>query len=80
MTDRLTEIEGELKIAREKVLDLRKQLLDAETSVIGLNIEQSNLSNQLREYRDRTVSYELSNREKEIESFKKVLPDIMRKI
>lgn len=68
-----------LNEARNKIKSLTKEILDTETDLIGLKIDKERLVEQLRKLRLRTVDRSMTDREVDIDRFKKALPGILDK-
>lgn len=74
--------DGELDVAdaRYRVEACKKDLLDAESKLIGSKIKLDTLNEQLRVILFYKSNYELSEREQEIAQFKERLPAILDKL
>lgn len=70
----------ELAAARRVVSKLKSELVHAETDVVSLKINEDKYKEQLRVLQARTIKYELSDKDKDIERFKQALPEIMEKL
>lgn len=79
LLQKIKEAVVEQKAARNAVTTLKRQLLDAESQVIFCNLTHERLVEDLRVCRNTTVSYELTEREKDIERFRQVLPDLLKR-
>lgn len=71
--------EVEQKDVRNRVVTLKRNLLDAESELIACNIRKERLVEELRVLRAVSVSHELTDREQDIERFKLVLPELLKR-
>lgn len=69
--------EVEQKDARSRVSALKRELLDAETHLIHCSLTNEKLVEELRVHNNTTVTYEPSERDKDIERFRLVLPELL---
>lgn len=79
LLQKIKEAAVEQKDARNQLAALKRQCLDAETHLIHCNLNYERLVEDLRVCRNTTVSYELTEREKDIERFRQVLPDLINR-
>ena len=80
LQQQLAEIDKDVSAARTVVASLKKQLMDAETVLIGANISRSKILEQMRILRNETVDREITDRQEDIERFKKLLPDLLKTV
>ena len=73
-------LEEDSKIVHEKMIVCRKALTDVESSLIDINITRDILKEKLRVTKSKKVDTEMSDRENDIERFKKILPELLGKI
>lgn len=73
--------EKELKQARNRVAVLKKAWTDAESEMISAKLTRDRLVEQMRIWRNANIDdLETTDREEDIERFKQVLPDLLKKI
>lgn len=79
----LQELEG-FNIATQELRNtfnqLKKHLINVESELIEVALKRERLVEQLRVLRNSTVSVEITERQNEIEKFRRVLPELMEKI
>ena len=76
----IKEVEVEQKEARQAVAFHKKAAVDAETRLIAANLQFEKLKEQLRVYRIVTPRHEDTPRDAEIERFRTILPDLIKKL
>lgn len=70
----------DVKEFRQTVALMKKGLMDAESSLIEATIRQARIQEQLRILRNETVNEEITDRQQEIERFKRLLPELLTKV
>lgn len=75
----IKETEVEKRDARNKVDNLKKSLLDAESDLIAANLRLERLKEELRVHRNTTVKHEPTQREKDIEAFRAKMDDFKKR-
>ena len=73
-------LEEDSKIVHKEMVIRRKALTDVESSLIDINIARDILKEKLRVLKSKKVDTEITDRENDIERFKKVLPGLLAKI
>ncbi len=82
LRQQIAENEYDLKMARDQVADLKEQLTDAETKLIGLKIKNDRLQEQLRVCIATTPKPKdfKSEQDQELERFRARLPALLEKL
>jgi hypothetical protein len=80
LLEKIKEAEVEQVSARMRIVELKRNIMDAETNLIECNLHQERLVEELRVLRLRTVNREQTPEQKEIERFRLVLPELLKKI
>lgn len=80
LTSKIEEIDSTLKEVRKRLSLLKKQVTEEETILITLNISRERLVEQRRLFMKEHYNPEITERENDIERFKKVLPELIKKI
>ncbi len=81
LLQQIAEADSEYRMALSKVNELKKTLLDAETVLININLHRARLREQLRVWRNQNVDdMETTDREEDIARFRKVLPELLKKV
>jgi hypothetical protein len=70
----------DLKQSRLRHADLKNQLIEADTRLIGLKLEKDRLTDQLRRLRNSSISTELDPNDAIDESFRQRFPDLLKKL
>jgi hypothetical protein len=73
-------LEKERQLAYEEMVVRKKALSDAEGVMIDINITRDILKEKLRVLKSKKVDSEISDRENDIERFRKVMPELLQKI
>lgn len=74
---KLAEVDIELRDARNSLSDSKRRVTEAETKVIAIKLSKDRLMEEIRVFRNQTVSEELTEREKDIARFKEALPSLL---
>lgn len=77
---KLLNLDYDIDEAKKKFLQLKKDILLVEDNIISYKEEYRKLNNKLNDLRARTLDSELTDREKEILTFKEKLPELLKKI
>lgn len=77
LLQKLKEVEVELLNARAALADAKRRVIDSESTLIEVKLQQERLREELRIHRNETVNEEITERDKDIERFKQVLPSIL---
>jgi hypothetical protein len=80
LLQKIKEAEVEQVNARQRIVDIKRAAMDAETLLIECNLHQERLVEELRVLRLRAVDREPTPDEKDIARFRLVLPDLLKKI
>lgn len=78
--DLISSIEDQILSYTQSLKDVKKTATDIETKLIELKINKERTIELLRVLRNQAVNKEITDREKDIEEFKKKLPSILNKI
>lgn len=73
-------LEVDRNLAYEEMVTRKKALTEAEGALIDINITRDILKEKLRVMKSKMVDTETTDRENDIERFKKVLPELLSKI
>jgi hypothetical protein len=66
--------------AQQQMRDAKKAFTEAESLVVEHKIRLENLREQLRQYKRNTPSSTLTLEEEDIQRFREVLPDLLKKV
>ncbi len=85
LLEKVSDSEREYKEACDRLTEAKKRWTDAETQVIEAKLARDRSKEELRVYRATTpteqlMNFELSPEEADIERFRKLLPELMKKI
>ena len=76
----IAEAEIDQKEARQKVAYHKMAAIEAESLLITANLKRERLAEELRVWHLRTVKFEVSKEEKDLEDFRARLPELLKKI
>lgn len=76
----IKELEVEQQNARLKMAKSKRDYMDAETLLIEHSLHKENVIEQLRVLQVRAIDNSLSHEEKDLERFKLVHPELLKKI
>lgn len=65
---------------RHSLSQLKKYVIDVESRLIETTLKRERVIEQLRVLRNSTVSTEITERQNDIDRFRRILPDLMKKI
>lgn len=80
LINKIQNINFELNNAKLRLTQLKSDVIKAEDKVINLKLHKERLEEELRMYNNSLVKVEESERSIDIERFRKVLPDLLKKI
>lgn len=81
LVQKLQDADKELKDARARVTQLKKEFTDAESNLIEAKLNRDKIIEELRLWRYRNIDdLETTDREEDIERFRKLLPDLLDKV
>lgn len=81
LVQKLQDADKELKDARTRVTQLKKEFTDAESNLIEAKLNRDKIIEELRLWRYRNIDdLETTDREEDIERFRKLLPDLLDKV
>lgn len=80
LINKIQNIDFELNNAKLRLKQLKSDVIKAEDKVINLKLHKERLEEELRMYNNSLVKVEESERSIDIERFRKVLPDLLKKI
>jgi hypothetical protein len=77
---KLSDAERDYKEACDRLVECKKKWTEAETLVIETKLQRDRIKESLRVHRNTTVKYEQTPEEADVERFRKLLPELMKKI
>lgn len=80
LLERVGLLDQQLSNSRQRVSLLKKKLTEEETNLISCNIERERVLEELRIYRKEHYSKEITDRQIDIERFRKLLPEMLKKV
>ena len=80
LLERIGVLDQKISEIRQRLSNLRSQINDQETDLIGFNLNREKLIETLRVYRKEHFSIELTDRQIDIAKFREKLPELLNKI
>ena len=79
LINQIDELDKEIKECRSQTSEFKRKLADAETNLIGAKIKKSRLVEELRLFKAREISVEISEYDLEIQRFREKFPELCKK-
>jgi chromosome segregation ATPase len=80
MLQQIANTQAAYESAQQQMRDAKKAFTEAESLVVEHKIRLENLREQLRQYKRNTPTSILTLEEEDLERFREVLPDLLKKI
>jgi len=80
LLSQLVEAEKELKTARMRMVEHRNKLWKAEDDLVSAKLKVDRLQDQIKSFRRNNVLMEDEQRNEDIERFRKILPELIKKV